>query len=241
MRLGSHAPAPPAPGASASPPLGSAAGGVRLCDLKVGNRLDELAFDLPIRGGTAFRQGLQPVLDPAQLRAALGRSREDGNIPETYLALLRAPSFTLPALAGFLTGSIDLAYRVGTGDDQRWYVCDYKTNRVAPAWKGGPRVVNSRAHYTQPWLRWAMAHHHYYIQYHLYLLALHRYLSTRLPNYDYDKHIGGAVYLFLRGMSAEDVGAGVYVDKPPRSVIDALDACFRVPDVPAGADPGVSR
>lgn len=228
------------PGVLATP-LGSAAGGIRLCDLTPANRLDELAFDLPIRGGTEFRQGLHPVLDPAQLRAALGRVREDGNIPASYLALLRESSFTLPELAGFLTGSIDLAYRVGTDDAQRWYVCDYKSNRVAPAWKGGPKVVNTREHYTQPWLRWAMAHHHYYIQYHLYLLALHRYLGTRLPNYDYDRHIGGAVYLFLRGMSADDVGAGVYVDKPPRDVIDALDACFSVPAPLTGMGPGGSR
>jgi exodeoxyribonuclease V beta subunit len=78
-----------------------------------------------------------------------------------------------------------------------------------------------------------MARHHYYIQYHLYVVALHRYLKTRMPDYAYDDHIGGAVYLFLRGlggpdsMPGQDGGVhGVFVDRPPREVIGRLDALF---------------
>ncbi len=210
-------------------PLGPDAGNVRLRDLTLENRLDELSFDLPIRGGADFRHRVDPVLGADQLRAALGREREGSRVPARYLALVRDASFTLPDLAGFLTGSIDLAYRVGSGSDQRWYVCDYKTNRVAPAWKAGTKVANTPTHYTLPWLQWAMAHHHYYLQYHLYLLALHRYLATRIPDYSYDRHVGGAVYLFLRGMSRKTPGTGIYTDKPPLDVIEALDACFRLP------------
>ena len=58
----------------------------------------------------------------------------------------------------------------------------------------------------------------------LYLLALHRLLRARIPDYDYDRHIGGAVYLFLRGSHAS--GGGVYVDRPSRTLIEALDALF---------------
>jgi exodeoxyribonuclease V beta subunit len=74
-----------------------------------------------------------------------------------------------------------------------------------------------------------IAKKHYYLQYVFYLVALHRYLSVRLPDYDYDRDVGGAAYLFLRGMQgrAAERGAdgtpwGVFVDKPPAEVVVGL-------------------
>ena len=67
-----------------------------------------------------------------------------------------------------------------------------------------------------------MTGHHYVLQYHLYLLALHRHLRVRLPNYDYDEHIGGAWYVFLRGVDGTD-NRGWHFDRPPRALIEALD------------------
>jgi len=64
----------------------------------------------------------------------------------------------------------------------------------------------------------------YDLQYVLYLLALHRQLAVRLPDYDYDRHLGGAVYLFLRGSRAPT--KGVFFDRPPRELIEALDSLF---------------
>ena len=72
-----------------------------------------------------------------------------------------------------------------------------------------------------------MARHHYFIQYHLYTLALHRFLMQRLPGYDYDRNVGGAAYLFVRGMGADaPAGHGVFFDRPPRHVIEGMDALF---------------
>jgi exodeoxyribonuclease V beta subunit len=45
-----------------------------------------------------------------------------------------------------------------------------------------------------------MIHHHYPLQAHLYLVALHRHLRWRLPGYLPERHLGGYVYAFLRGM-----------------------------------------
>jgi exodeoxyribonuclease V beta subunit len=65
----------------------------------------------------------------------------------------------------------------------------------------------------------------YELQYALYLLALHRQLRARLGGeYDYDTHVGGAIYLYLRGVDGQ--GHGVHVERPPRAMIDALDALF---------------
>ena len=73
----------------------------------------------------------------------------------------------------------------------------------------------------------AMREHRYPLQYLLYLVALHRYLASRLREYDYDRHVGGAFYLFLRGIEpAAGMDRGVYFDRPSRACIEALDACF---------------
>ena len=114
---------------------------------------------------------------------------------------------------GFLNGFIDVVARVG----ERWYVMDYKSN-----WLG-----NDAADYSPEAIERAMAQHGYHLQYLLYVTALHRLLRIRLPDYDYDRHVGGAFYLFLRGMRPEEPGSGVYRDRPSRACIEAIDACFR--------------
>ncbi|MCY3837340.1 MAG: exodeoxyribonuclease V subunit beta [Gammaproteobacteria bacterium] len=115
---------------------------------------------------------------------------------------------------GYLRGFIDLV----AGHDGVWYVLDYKSN-----WLG-----NRAEDYRPAGLSKAMRDHRYPLQYLLYLVALHRYLASRLPGYDYDQHIGGAFYLFLRGVDpATRMDRGVYFDRPNRACIEALDACFR--------------
>jgi exodeoxyribonuclease V beta subunit len=72
-----------------------------------------------------------------------------------------------------------------------------------------------------------MASHHYYLQYLVYMVALHRYLESRLPDYDYESHMGGVFYLFVRGMSPSNPkGSGVFGDLPPLSLILALSDLF---------------
>ena len=113
---------------------------------------------------------------------------------------------------GFLHGFIDLVAQHGG----RWYVLDYKSN-----WLGG----NVEA-YDAASIQASMRHHGYHLQYLLYLTALDRLLRLRLPDYDYDRHIGGACYLFLRGMHPEVPGRGVHFDRPSRQCIAAIDDCL---------------
>ena len=117
-------------------------------------------------------------------------------------------------IEGYLRGFIDLV----AGHDGVWYVLDYKSNWL------GPRVEDYRPEGNAR----AMREHRYPLQYLLYLVALNRYLSVRLPGYEYDKHMGGAFYLFLRGMDpATGTDRGVYFDRPGRACIEDLDACFK--------------
>jgi exodeoxyribonuclease V beta subunit len=62
------------------------------------------------------------------------------------------------------------------------------------------------------------------VQYVLYILALHRLLKTRLAGYNFKQHIGGAVYVFLRGIDTPN--AGVHALCPPFALIDQLDQLF---------------
>ncbi|MFJ4395603.1 exodeoxyribonuclease V subunit beta [Pseudomonas sp. NPDC089396] len=114
-------------------------------------------------------------------------------------------------LNGMFKGFIDLAFEL----DGRYYVADYKSN-----WLGPDTLA-----YDATAMEKAILEHRYDLQYVLYLLALHRQLRARLPDYDYDRHVGGALFIFLRGASSS--GHGVYFAKPPRELIEALDALFR--------------
>jgi exodeoxyribonuclease V beta subunit len=103
----------------------------------------------------------------------------------------------------------------------RYFVLDYKSNRLAS--------------YQTSALQIAILEHRYDVQYTLYTLALHRLLKSRLSGYDYDLHVGGALYLFLRGI--DQPGSGLWVDRPPKALIEALDATFAQPALRSGVLP----
>lgn len=123
-------------------------------------------------------------------------------------------------LNGMFKGFIDLAFEL----DGRYYVADYKSNWLGPDTQAyGPLAMEQ-----------AILEHRYDLQYVLYLLALHRQLRARLADYDYDRHIGGALFIFLRGVTP--AGHGLYHARPPRALIEALDALFRGVHAPEQQD-----
>ena len=135
-----------------------------------------------------------------------------------YAELLDDPVLGDAPLLGYLTGSIDAVAR--TGD--RYVVIDYKTNRL-----GDPDAPLTAWDYRPAALADAMVQAHYPLQALLYEVALHRFLRWRLAGYDPRRHLGGALYLFLRGMCGPDVrfagGAvpGVFDWRPPAQLVIA--------------------
>lgn len=125
-----------------------------------------------------------------------------------------SPRAALPqqAIQGMLTGFIDLLFC----HQGRYFVLDYKSNRLPG--------------YSATQMQQAMLTHRYDLQAALYVLALHRLLRSRLgPSYDYDIHVGGALYLFLRGV--DQPGGGLLQILPPRALIQAMDAaCAATPE-----------
>jgi len=91
--------------------------------------------------------------------------------------------------ARYLTGSIDLVYY----DGQRYHIADYKSNFLG----------DQTAHYNHAYIRESMSHSSYWLQAALYLVALHRYLKAVMKDYDMTQHLGGASYLYLRGMDGQ--------------------------------------
>ncbi len=123
---------------------------------------------------------------------------------------------TLPAeqIDGYLTGSIDLLVE----HEGKHWVIDWKSNWL------GPRPED----YAKQELQRCVVESNYVLQYCLYLLATHRHLRARLPAYDYDRHIGGACYVFLRPVGSGDHEHGFHVATPPRALIEALDGWLSI-------------
>jgi exodeoxyribonuclease V beta subunit len=212
-------------------PLGSTIGGgvaagPRLRDLARGDCLAELEFHLPAMGGLDARPGGGTVA-PGALARAFAAGPQDG-LPPGYAQSIGQLGF--PAFRGFLTGIIDLVFRwspTGSSDDARWYILDYKSNRLVGSRTAGHSLYGD---YLPGRMAQAMAAHDYVLQYHLYAVALHRFLAARLgPAYSYETHFGGVYYLFLRGMQggAPRADTGVFRDRPPAERIEALSNCFR--------------
>ena len=117
------------------------------------------------------------------------------------------PALNARDLHGMLTGFMDLVFE----HEGRYWVLDYKSNRLTS--------------YAPLQLEAALRHKRYDVQAVLYILALHRLLRHRVPDYDYEQHVGGAIYLFMRGVDSE--GAGVHAHRPPKALIEALDRLLR--------------
>lgn len=119
------------------------------------------------------------------------------------------PALNYLPLEGMMTGFMDLVLF----HDNQYFILDYKSNKLKD--------------YSNESLTEAVLHHRYEVQYTLYILALHRLLKARLKDYHYEQHVGGAIYLFLRGI--KETTQGLYFNKPSFELINALDQLFRNP------------
>ena len=200
-------------------PLGPLADGRRLADIATGDRLDELEFELPLAGGDVPTGGAAV----GRIATLLRRHLQDDDPLAAYADDLAAPVLASQRMRGFLTGSIDAVLRVRKDDGEvRYLVVDYKTN-----WLGGDGPLTAQ-HYQPEALARAMRHAHYPLQALLYSVALHRFLRWRQPAYDPAVHLGGVLYLFLRGMCGEEtpvvggVPCGVFSWAPPPALAQDL-------------------
>jgi len=171
-------------------PLGGLTDGLSLAELGKANQLAEFDFEMPMGGAElATLAELARLIDAPQYR-------DPNDVLVGYGEQLASSPAGATVLNGFLTGSIDVVLRANVAGQQKFIVLDYKTNRI-------PLVDQELrpSHYNQAAMEQIMRDSHYPLQAVLYSVALHRYLNSRLPNYEPASHLGGIGYLFVRGMA----------------------------------------
>ncbi len=203
-------------------PFGGPLGGLRLADLEAGQWLNEMNFDLTL--GSVRAEAL----------AAAFADHPGGVFGADYANQVAQ----LPiASRGFLTGSIDLLFQAPDPAARgRWWVLDWKSNWLGRRDSAGRPLACGPSHYASGAMTNLMAANHYPLQAHLYLVALHRYLGWRQPDYQPERDLGGYAYVFLRGapgpVPPQDWGSGVcdipgmVVECPPLGRLLALDGAL---------------
>jgi ATP-dependent exoDNAse (exonuclease V) beta subunit len=213
-------------------PLDPARPDFTLARIPKSSRLAELEFHLPaerldarallaaIRNPHAHASstGLKPVGSSAGFQpaenlgdAAAFADRQDACPTTNRLEACAATARWLDD--GFLKGFMDLVFAF----EGRYFILDWKSNRLG----------NRLADYSQEAMGRAIRHSLYDLQYHLYTVALDRFLRVRLPDYDYEKHFGGVIYVFLRGVTQDDPTLGVFRDRPSAETIQRLKQAMR--------------
>jgi exodeoxyribonuclease V beta subunit len=202
-------------------PLGPLAGGLTLRQIGLRDRLRELDFEFPLAGGDL--RAAAPEILLADMGALVREHLPADDALASYADRLTGPALGGQTLRGYLSGSVDAVLRIPDGAGHRYLVVDYKTN-----WLGDPERPLTSADYDRPRLIEAMLHSDYPLQALLYSVVLHRFLRWRVPGYDPARHLGGVLYLFLRGMCGMDTPgvdghpSGVFSWRPPPALVAAL-------------------
>ena len=197
-------------------PLGPLVGST-LRQIPLSDRLREMEFELPLAGGDV--RGTAGDVRLGDLAPLLEQHLPEGDPVRPYAEALRGPLGD-QSLRGYLTGSVDVVLRV---PGPRYLVVDYKTNWLGPI----DEPLTARA-YRPAALDEAMGHSDYPLQALLYAAVLHRFLRWRQPGYDPAQHLGGVLYLYLRGLCGPDTPfvdgspCGVFAWQPPVVLVEAL-------------------
>nr|WP_206675807.1 UvrD-helicase domain-containing protein [Nocardioides zeae] len=222
--------------AVATSPLGPLAGGRTLAAVAPADSLRELDFELPLSGGDLARGAGGSSIVLGDLAPVLRAHLPEGDPVRSYAAVLDAdPALAEQPLRGYLGGSVDVLLRLrGAGVDRhgnevdRYVVVDYKTNWLGPHGDDAPPLRAST--YRPEAMEAAMAGSDYPLQALLYAVVAHRFLRWRLRDYDPATHLGGVLYLYLRGMCGprtpvvDGQPCGVFAWVPPVPLVEAVSA-----------------
>jgi exodeoxyribonuclease V beta subunit len=167
-----------------------------LSEVKMAQRINEMEFYFPLMQFSAeqIKECFKKYGD-AQWRDAVGPRLE---------RIRFAPQH------GFMRGFADTVFQFG----EQYFLLDWKSNHLG----------HKAANYDPPALDKCMLEEDYFLQYHLYTIALNRLLAQKIPGYHYERHFGGVFYIFLRGITADPAdNSGLYFAKPDALLISALD------------------
>ncbi len=172
--------------------------GLSLNKLEKADRMEEMEFHFPMAPG---------------FLPELSGSLPEDSILKKYLVRLSREDYRRIEENGYLKGLVDLIFRA----NGKYYVLDWKSNKLSGRTEGfGDKEIEKE-----------MLTHHYVLQYHLYVVAVHRFLHSRMKDYSYERNFGGVYYLFLRGMNVGSEN-GIYFDLPDLETVRILEN-FLVP------------
>jgi exodeoxyribonuclease V beta subunit len=171
---------------------------LKLCNIPPASCLHELEFYFPLAR-----------LSPDDVKHIFRTNVFNGSAENSKLFAKQLDRLTFAPSRGFMRGFIDLVFEY----QGKFYLTDWKSNYL------GSHIEN----YRQEKLLESILSGYYFLQYHIYTLALHLYLEKRLPGYQYENHFGGVFYVYLRGLD-QNLGPdyGIYYDLPSFSVIERL-------------------
>lgn len=176
-------------------PLGPTA--FRLRDIPLSSRRSEMEFNFSLHSSSD--RGVNGIANVLDTHWTTGARNDE------LISYLREREGKIAR--GFMTGFMDLVFE----RDGKFYILDWKSNQLSR------RAEN----FDQQGLAAEMLAHSYYLQYMIYTVALHGFLSSRMKGYDYDRHFGGVFYLFLRGIDGK-TDRGVFADRPSKELTMAL-------------------
>ena len=165
---------------------------LKLSMLNPTDKIHELEFYLPLQ-----------LINPKTMGQVFGSSKENKQYSR-YADIIKGLEFN--PVKGMLRGFIDMVFEF----DGMFYIIDWKSNFL------GPSIED----YNQVALRNTMEQEFYFLQYHLYTVAINSFLSFRNKGYTYDKHFGGVFYMFLRGIDVQKGQEyGIFFDRPSEGLV----------------------
>ncbi len=202
-------------------PLGKKLQNKRLIDISSNNVLKEVKYDLPLS-----YDGRNITSKDISKCFLLDQEFEFGKEYSNKINDLQILN------KGFHSGCVDCVIPIGnTLENSKWWVIDWKSNFIS----GSENSDCFPENYNYKNMKKEMIKHHYPLQSHLYLLALHRFLKWRLKNYQPNLHLGGYVYIFLKGLPdiklfekslKKDISPGLFISYAPINRINYLDNIF---------------
>ncbi len=202
-------------------PLGNKLLNKRLIDISSNNIMKEFKYDLPLS-----YNGRNITTSDISKCFLLDKEFDFGEEYSNKINDLQILN------KGFHSGCVDCIIPIGnTLEESKWWVIDWKSNFIS----GSENSDCFPENYNYENMKEEMIKHHYPLQSHLYLLALHRLLKWRLKNYQPKFHLGGYVYIFLKGLPdiklfekslEKDICPGLFISSAPINRINYLDNIF---------------
>lgn len=151
-----------------------------------------------------FNFSLPHDFNPIALNSALVKSKSDGRSIQSRSDYVK----------GMMNGFIDLFFEY----EGKYYILDWKSN-----------FLGDHPDYYRPTeLLKAMNENNYHLQYLIYAVAIRKYLSLKITDFDFDRDFGAVIYVFLRGVHPDYPENGFYIQNVMAQELDEIERALGI-------------